>query len=176
MGTSSREGKEKIKSWVNTLGNINTVLDIGTGKGTYVQLLKHKGKIIPRAKFIGVEAWLPYIERFNLRIKYDEIINEDIRNLNFSSIGRVDLTIAGDVLEHITKEEAIRVVKEISKISQFMIISIPIVHYPQDEINNNPFEKHIKDDWSDNEILEIWSPLIIDKEIGNEIGVYLLKF
>lgn len=176
MGTSSREGKEKIKSWVSSLDKINTVLDIGVGKGTYVQLLKHKGRIIPTAKFIGVEAWLPYIEQFSLKTKYDLIINEDLRNLNFNEIGNVDLTIAGDVLEHVTKEDAINTVKKISKISRFMIISIPVIHYPQDEINNNPFEKHIKDDWTDQEILETWGELIIDKEIGNEIGVYLLKF
>jgi len=176
MGASSHEGKGKIVEWVRSLNDIDSVLDIGAGKGTYLKLLKHKANVLPLAKFICIEAWLPYIDQFKLISKYDVVINDDARKVNYKSLNGIGLTIAGDVLEHMTKEESIIIVDNISKISKFMIISIPVIHYPQEAINDNPFEEHIKDDWSHEEVMETWCNFIIDSEVGKEIGVYLLKF
>ena len=176
MPTSSREGKQKIVEWVKSLKDINLVLDIGAGKGTYLSLLKYKANVLPTAKFTCIEAWAPYIEKFNLTSKYDVVINEDARTVNYKNLDNIDLTIAGDVLEHMTKEESITVVNQIASISKFMIISIPVIHYPQEAVNNNPFEEHIKDDWSHEEVMSTWSEFIIDSSVGSEIGVYLLKF
>lgn len=176
MGASSHEGKNKIVEWVKSLSDITSVLDIGAGKGTYLKLLKHKSNALPAAKFICIEAWAPYIEKFNLTSKYDIVINDDARKVNYVNLGNVDLTIAGDVLEHMTKEESINVVNQIAVISKFMIISIPVIHYPQEAINDNPFEEHIKDDWSHKEVMSTWGEFIIASSVGSEIGVYLLKF
>lgn len=176
MGASSHEGKSKIVEWVKSLNGITTVLDIGAGKGTYLKLLKHKSNVLPSAKFVCIEAWAPYVEKFNLPSKYDVVINEDARKVNYRDMGNIDLTIAGDVLEHMTKEESISVVDQIATISRFMVISIPVIHYPQEAINNNPFEEHIKDDWSHDEVMSTWGKFIIDSSVGREIGVYLLKF
>lgn len=176
MPTSSREGKQKIVNWVKSLSDINAVLDIGAGKGTYVRLLKYKSKVLPLARFTCIEAWTPYIEKFDLSSKYDMVINEDARKVDYTKLGNIDLTIAGDVLEHMTKQESIDIVNQIASISKFMIISIPVIHYPQEIVNNNPFEEHIKDDWSHEEVMNTWSKFIIDSSVGNEIGVYLLRF
>jgi hypothetical protein len=62
--------------------------------------------------------------------------------------------IAGDVLEHMTKEEALTVISNLLPRCKYFIISIPIIKWPQDAVNGNPFEIHVKDDWSDKEALE----------------------
>jgi predicted TPR repeat methyltransferase len=177
MPSSSPEGKDIICNWVMEFStSIDTVLDLGVGKGTYHNLLtkKKKGRLLTHCSWIGIEAWLPYIEKYKLRDRYNILINNDIRHVDYSMLPKFDLTIAGDVLEHITKDDSVKVVNDILQISEYLIISIPIIHYPQGEIENNPYEVHVKDDWSHAEMLETF-PHITKYWTGKEIGVYLLK-
>ena len=175
MPSSSKEGKDVIREWIEEFSTkVKTVVDLGVGKGTYHRFFSKKSNILRHAKWIGVEVWQPYIDNFNLKSIYDHIEKEDIRLVDYQKFGNIDLVFAGDVLEHMTKEEAVLLVKNIFYNAKRIIISIPIVHYPQDEVDGNPFEKHIKDDWSHQEMLETF-PQISKHWQGKIIGVYLLE-
>ena len=175
MPRSSKEGKQEIVNWCKELSNINVIVDVGAGSGTYYKMLARKNKVFPKANWIAIEAWKGYISQYELEEKYKTVINQDARQVNFSDIGGVDLTIMGDMLEHMTKEEAIALVANVANTSRYAIISIPIIHYPQDEYEGNPFEVHVKDDWSHAEVMETF-PNIVRTFEGQEIGCYLLKF
>lgn len=175
MPSSNKEGKAAIKEWVTEFGpHVKTVLDLGVGNGTYHRLYTKKSPILREAHWTGIEAWEPYIHEFDLLTRYNKIINADIRTVDFNTLGKIDLVFAGDVLEHITKEEAIKVVDDLLKVAKRIIVSIPIVHFPQGEEEGNPYEAHVKDDWSDTEMLETF-PQIKRSWTGNKIGVYLLE-
>jgi hypothetical protein len=48
---------------------------------------------------------------------------------------------------------------------------------PQDELEGNPFEVHVKDDWSHNEVIATWGAYIKEtyrKSGKSKIGVYWL--
>jgi predicted TPR repeat methyltransferase len=186
MPYSSNLGKIETIQWVTELTqeSMSKILDIGVGSGTYINLLKFNHKLLIDSKWIGVEAWEPYIKKYNLNNLYDTIINEDARTINWSNIGSIDLTFAGDVLEHMTKDEAIVLVENILNYSKFLIISLPVCFYPQDEFENNPFEIHVKPDWTHSEVLETWGSFVKKTYVGSierpnkhplEIGVYLLS-
>lgn len=176
MPYSSKEGKHTIVLWVaEEANNIKTVLDIGAGSGTYIHWLAEKRKLLKHSRWIGIEVWKPYIKEFKLEERYSKIFQIDSRNINWEDIGFVDLTIIGDMLEHISKDDAVNLVNDVLKFSKFCIISIPIIHFPQDEVNNNPYEKHVKDDWSHNEVIETFGTYVKKFEIGHEIGVYWLS-
>jgi glycosyltransferase involved in cell wall biosynthesis len=121
-------------------------------------------------KFTGIEIWDPYIDKYQLREKYDMIINQDVRK--FSPQETFGISILGDVLEHMTKEEAIKVYNKLLNNSEYVIISIPIIYYPQEEYMNNPYERHIKDDWSHEEALSSFNNIALSY-IEKEIGVYI---
>jgi len=197
MPHSKKAGKATIVEWVEQLRSENKIihkatLDIGVGEGTYLNWLKHKyrpggdkfqtekqkwlinGGPLSDSKWTGVEVWSPYIDEFSLRDKYDTIINEDVRKLNYSQIGNFDVAIAGDVLEHMSKEDAVQVVDKVLSISNYLFISIPIIHYPQEEVHGNPYEAHVKDDWSHTEIMETF-PQIVNHKAGRRVGVYMLQ-
>jgi SAM-dependent methyltransferase len=175
MPSSNKEGKSVIREWVTEFGpNVQTVLDLGVGNGTYHRLFTRKSSVLKEAQWIGIEAWEPYIREFDLVTRYNKIINADIRVVDFTTLGKIDLVFAGDVLEHITKEEAVKVVDDLLKVAKKIIISIPIVHYPQGEEEGNPYEAHVKDDWSDAEMKETFTQ-IKRSWAGNIIGVYLLE-
>jgi cyclopropane fatty-acyl-phospholipid synthase-like methyltransferase len=175
MPSSSKEGKIEIVEWCRQLESVERILDIGVGKGTYWNVFCKKNNMFLNAEWIGVEAWQPYIEHFTLEKKYSKIINEDIRKVNVFDLGKLDVVFMGDVLEHITKEEAVELVHNLSSVTRYGIISIPIVHYPQGEEHGNPFEAHVKDDWSHDEVLATF-PNITKTFKGNVIGCYLLDF
>lgn len=173
MPKSANEGKEEIVQWCKELTDIHRIVDVGAGSGTYIRMFK-KRNLFKSSEWIGIEAWAPYIEEYNLTNRYNQIINKDLRLVDFSTIGNVDLVFLGDVLEHITKEEAVNFLDSISTYSRYAIISIPIVYYPQGEHEGNPYEVHVKDDWSHEEVLTSFKG--IEKHfIGEVIGCYLLK-
>jgi predicted TPR repeat methyltransferase len=178
MPFSSSLGKQNIVLWFEKNKNsISSILDIGAGSGTYPKLLKN---IVPNAKWIGIEAWQPYLEKFSLEQQYDEIHNVDVRNFNWNPLSsKVSVTIAGDVLEHITKDEAVELVNTILDHSEHLIISIPVSYCPQDEFEGNPFEEHIKPDWSDEEMKDTFGHYIKEYQIFEKknlkLGVYVLS-
>jgi len=179
MGISVEIGKPQTLEWfVNNQTSIGRILDIGAGSGTYINLIKLKNNICIDAEWVAIEAWKPYIDKFDLESKYNTVINKDARKLNWNELGKFDVAIAGDVLEHMTKEEAILLVEQIIENCKTLIISIPITHLPQDEINGNPFEVHVKDNWCHEEVLETWSQYIKNswrKSKKSMIGVYWLS-
>lgn len=173
MPGSSEIGKQWTMDWIkNNESKIKKVIDLGVGGGTYRWMSKNNG-LLNEAEWTGVEVWKPYIEKFNLIDQYDSLINKDIRKLSFKKIGRFNLAILGDVLEHMTKEEAIDVVNNCLENCDRVIISLPITHFPQGEYEGNKYEIHIKDDWSDKEVRESF-PNIIEGYVHQPIGVYIL--
>jgi predicted TPR repeat methyltransferase len=175
MPSSNKEGKKVIKEWIEEISSeVNTIIDLGAGNGNYHRLFYSKNNAILRhAKWIGIEVWEPYIELYNLKNIYDHIEQEDIRLVDYQKFGNIDLVFAGDVLEHMTKEEAVNLIAKLLTSVKRIIISIPIVHYPQDEVGGNPFERHVKDDWSHQEMMDTF-PQIKKYWQGKVIGVYLL--
>lgn len=179
MGYSLRGGKPETAQWFKeNETEIEKVLDIGAGSGTYAKLIKEEFNICKDSYWVAIEAWQPYIEKFNLKNLYNEVVNTDARKLDWNLIGKFSVAIAGDVLEHMTKEEAIKLVDEILINCKTLIISIPIVYMPQDELEGNPFEIHVKPDWSHDEVIDTWKGKIkkfYRKSPKSKIAVYWLS-
>jgi len=79
------------------------------------------------------------------------------------------------VLEHMTKDQALDLANRILDAHNGLVISVPIVYMPQDEFDGNPYEIHVKPDWTHSEVLESFGADIIAYEEDREIGVYLLS-
>jgi len=162
MPFSSESGKAAIKQLMRRI-KPQTGLDIGCGSGTYA-------KLFPETIWHGVEAWEPYFEKYDLNSLYSELWLSDVRE--WEPTRNYDVAIAGDVLEHMDKEDAIKLLKRLQFHATYVIVSIPIGHYPQGEYEGNPYERHIKDDWSDAEVREAFGEPLFG-QVDNEIGVYL---
>ena len=115
----------------------STILDIGPGCGTYYDLLKDYFTI-----FDGVEVFTPNINKYNLKDKYRNIYNKDIKDFTFDYY---DIIIIGDVLEHLTIEEAQKVIHYCEKRCQQLLVAVPYL-LPQEAIENNIYEIHKQPD------------------------------
>lgn len=184
MPSSVNLGKPEVVNWFKEQLNISRILDIGAGSGTYINLLKINNNICADAEWIAVEAWEPYIGEYNLKALYSNVVCQDIRLVDWDQLGSFDVVIAGDVLEHMKKDDAIALVDKILDHTKTLIVSIPICFCPQDDYGGNPFEIHVKDDWSDEEVTSTWGQYIKKKYTGSmprkrdvpfHLGVYWLS-
>lgn len=167
MPMSSTEGKSWIRDRVTALGADSpvTVLDIGPGVGTYAKLLA--GPAV--SHITGVEIWQPYVDTYRLHDYYDEIVIGDARKVDLPA---ADVVIIGDVAEHMTEADALALWEKCSAAARRAVyLSIPIVHYPQHEIEGNPHEIHVDEDWNHERVLSTFAGLG-DWETGSEVGVY----
>jgi predicted TPR repeat methyltransferase len=178
MPTSSIWGKHQTTNWFReNQQNIKRLLDVGVGSGTYIQLIKEQNNICTDTEWVGVEVWEPYIEKYRLKDRYNSIINQDVRTIAWPELGHFDVAVAGDILEHMTKNEAIKLVDGILSVTDVLIVSIPVIHYPQGEYEGNPYEEHVKPDWSHNEMIETWPSLITHYWVHpqSDVGVYWMR-
>jgi mannosyltransferase OCH1-like enzyme len=161
MPYSSTNGKQEIQRIVSTVKH-EKMLDIGCGVGTYA-------KLFPDAEWTGVEVWEPYVEKYSLHDLYNTLIIGDARE--WEPFDQYDVAFAGDVLEHMTYEEAKALIKKLQACSETVIASIPIGHWPQGEYEGNPYERHVKDDWTDEEARSLFTDPVLGG-VYNRIGVY----
>jgi 16S rRNA A1518/A1519 N6-dimethyltransferase RsmA/KsgA/DIM1 with predicted DNA glycosylase/AP lyase activity len=113
------------------------IIDVGAGSGTYGLMLKNHYKNLD-----AIEVWDKYIEEFNLRDIYREVYNEDVLDFRF---GNYDYAIFGDVIEHLSFEDAdnllsLLLVKDIK-----CLVAVPYT-MKQGEVNGNIYEEHKQDD------------------------------
>ena len=171
MPRSSNEGKEQIKDWVSEIKVEHfKIIDIATGQGTYKTLFESLSNL-KDCVWHGIEIWPRWIKKFALNEKYDLFFEHDVRTFDYKNYGPYDVAFVGDVLEHMTKEEAINLINTLKENVKHIFISIPIVFMPQGADGGNPYEEHIKPDWSHDEVLETFSG-ITKFWTGKEIGVY----
>lgn len=174
MPRSSPEGKDQIRSWSSEIiPKHKKIIDIATGQGTYKNLFSELYNL-QGCKWYGIEIWPRWIKKFSLKEKYDFFFEEDVRNFDYKSHGPFDVAYVGDVLEHMTKEESIKLVNTLKENVDTIFISIPIVYMPQGADGGNPYEVHVKPDWSNEEVLESFSG-IVNSWVGKEIGVYKIR-
>jgi hypothetical protein len=170
MSSSAEEGRALMLKWI-TSRNPRSVVDVGAGSGTYGKALR--AAMPARDPYmIGVEVWHPYISHFGLPSIYDLVLHRDVRSLPLDEWPRTDIVILGDVLEHMTEADAVRVWNLARAAARKAVyLSIPIVHYPQGAEEGNPFETHVVDDWTHERVLATF-PGITWHWQGTVVGRY----
>lgn len=169
MPSSNPENKRWVLKKIKEI-NPKTVLDVGTGEGHYLEFIK--SFVDSNIIVDGIEVWEPYVEAFNLKDRYDNLFVEDAREFNNYAY---DLVILGDVLEHMIESDAVDLWNKISKQAKYAIISIPIIHHPQDAYGGNPWEVHHEEDWNTNRVLNKFHSIIEYKEF-EVTGSFVAKF
>lgn len=145
-GTSALEGKRFIYDLFKEI-RPSKGIDIGCGSGTYARMF-------PTLNWTGIEIWEPYVGQFYLDRLYERFILADARN--WVPDDHYDVAVAGDVLEHMSAEDAVKLMDKLKSCAKNVVVSIPVVHYPQDEVGGNPYEKHIVDDWDADRVISVF--------------------
>ena len=163
MPSSMDQGKDWGHEQIMALAPAR-ILDVGPGLGRYRDLI---GDDLV-AEWWAVEVWAPYVERYALAERYDHVIVEDVRAFDWPTT--FDLVILGDVLEHMPRSDALQVWGQARAHARNVLLSLPIVPYPQATEEGNPYEAHVET-WSDAECRAL--PGVRAGQANPVVGVYL---
>ncbi|MFD5137465.1 class I SAM-dependent methyltransferase [Streptomyces sp. NPDC058378] len=177
MPTSDAEGKDWSLARFKR-HQPRTVLDIGPGEGTYAKLLRPHEPDVPGVWWTAVEIHKPYVAKYKLkstktRKAYDEIHVEDIRESEDHLLHR-DLVIAGDVLEHMPREDAIALLRRVEAAGAWhILVSLPIVESQQGEVEGNAHEAHVHQ-WDAGDMDQVLASLggNVEAMHGGTLGVW----
>jgi autotransporter strand-loop-strand O-heptosyltransferase len=142
--------KDEVKEWF--LHNVPTskrILDVGPGMGTYSDLLRSSGYRID-----AIEIYEPYIDKYKLRKKYDNVYVGDITKFDISDY---DFIILGDVLEHISTDLAVDLIRNITEKKE-CLVAIPY-EMEQGEHEGNIHETHHQPDLTHDVMFERYPEL-----------------
>ena len=156
--------KDEIKEWIFENFDINsTILDVGAGSGTYYNLLHNNFKNID-----CVEVYEPNIEYNDLNNKYRNVYNINILDFKYDWY---DLIIFGDILEHLTIEDAQKVLKFALERCKNVIVAVPYMYVQN--ANENKYEEHLQPDLTKENVLIRYPELKL--LYGNDKYGYYIK-
>lgn len=171
MPTSAFAGRGFFTTHLERVAEeLDSVVDFGPGEGTYSILGRH---IAPNARWVGVEIFAPYIQRYDLLQKYDEIKVADLREISFHPYG---LGVFGDVLEHLPSVDADFVLRHNAERADHLYVSVPIIPAPQRPSHGNDHEAHLYD-WEFDEMSDLLlglGPARWDAWRGHTVGRWWL--
>lgn len=131
-----------------------SILDIGIGFGKWGHLFREYTDILEsqddpsryrrenwKVRIDGIEGFPDYITDMH-RYLYNEIMIGDVRSLA-TTIGAYDVVFLGDIIEHVTKEDGIQLIRTLlEKTNRAIILSTPKYETSQEALNENELERH----------------------------------
>lgn len=132
--SSYEYGKIEVCNWIRkNFAKDASILDAGACDG------KWHHKLPEYRNMDAVEAYEPNLKYLS---GYRTVFHEDIRDFRFDYY---DLIIFGDIIEHLTVEQAQAVLEYAKPRCRDMIIAVPFLYW-QGALGGNPYEVHIQDD------------------------------
>lgn len=166
MPISSDNNKKPVMDLLKKFSAKN-ILELGVGYGHFGPKIKIE---IPGSFLVGIEIFKPYFEKIPT-VCYKELHNEDIRKFDYNSLCSrtpIHVVIAIDVLEHLEKNDGFELIKKLESLINIIIISVPIIDYPQSVFMGNTWEEH-KAQWKTKELEDLGYVLDFTDNI---IGVF----
>ena len=126
-----------------------TILDVGCGRQSVLSEVK-KG-----VHLVGLDNYEPYIHKSRQKGIHDEYVFGDARALPFTN-DSFDCVIAIEVLEHLSKEDGIKMLKEMERVARKRIIlTTPNGFLPTYAgLEDNPSESHLSG-WNARELQKL---------------------
>lgn len=140
MPTSFQFFKQEVRDYIVDNVAVNKkILDVGAGIGTYSDLLKNYGYYMD-----CVEIYEPYVVNYQLDKKYNNVFIQSVVGFHFDYY---EFIIMGDVLEHLSVEDAQSIIKKIVTSGKQCLVAVPYL-MEQGEHEGNVHETHLQPDLS----------------------------
>lgn len=151
-----------IPSIIGTLGTLSfsSVLDVGTGFGKWGVLIREYFDFTKacseeellrenwRLRIDGIEAFPSFVSDLHHYI-YDNIYIGKVQNI-IDSLGSYDVILMVAVLAHFPEDIGLSLLERLYEhADKALIITIPTIEWPQEEIFENPYEVHYDVKWWD---------------------------
>ena len=126
---------------------LESVLDIGCG-------LSFKGQYINAQRHVAFDAYRPYLERIQSKVFFTAVQGNAEEIVSYFLPRSFDMVIATDILEHMKKDDGIRLLFDMESLARKVIyIEIPETEIPQ----NIDIWGHGGDTWQTHRSSGEWS-------------------
>ncbi len=151
---------------------LSSVLDVGIGFGKGAFLIREyfdvkENKLYQpkdwKVKITGVEVYQAYLSELQ-RMLYNEILIGDIFKI-LPKLGKYDLAIFGDIIEHFSKEQGLSLLHNMFEHVEDIVVITPNGFMTHPATGNNTQEEH-KSGWT---LADFKDFTIIDKAIVHRI-------
>lgn len=116
-----------------------SILDVGCGQGFPMQMIKNRIKV---EKSVGVDLFEQYIKIGKKEKIHDQYIISDVRKIKFVDRS-FDVVLALQILEHLNKSDAWRLLDKMEKIANKQVIIVtPIGGMYHPPVDNNELQLH----------------------------------
>ena len=144
MGSINYGKAEIVMHILNEVPRDKVILDVGACDGKWHSILG------PYYTMDAVEIFTPSIEQYELEKKYRYVFNCDIKDYEYGKKNdvvseRYGCIVFGDVIEHMTVEDAQRTLEYAKKHADLVVVGVPFL-WPQGRCYGNDWEEHIQDD------------------------------
>jgi beta-1,4-mannosyl-glycoprotein beta-1,4-N-acetylglucosaminyltransferase len=122
--SSSSDLNIYVQDCIDSIGvnNIQSICDVGCGKGLHTSILKSK---YPDIKFTGIDWSINTINYLKSKVtSFDEVVHCKSSNLPFDN-KQFSLALCMENLEHLYSNESMDAFKEMKRISDYIIITFP---------------------------------------------------
>ena len=121
------------------IGKYEKILDLGCSIGK-------TAKELDFSYYVGVDIFKPYLQNAKSNLGDVELVLADISSLEFKKKS-FDVILMISVLEHLTKEDGLRILEKLSEWARKkMILMVPNGFSPQEEYDGNKWQIH-KSEW-----------------------------
>lgn len=128
---------EFLEHLKNRFDSSMNILDVGPGSGSYGIRLREHFKNID-----ACEIYEPYVSQFVLKEIYKSVY---VNNIVYFDYNAYDYIILGDILEHLSINDAQNLIKDISEHRNYCMVAIPYM-MEQGEVGGNIYETHLQPD------------------------------
>jgi SAM-dependent methyltransferase len=121
--------------------DIKSVLDVGCGRGMLGCLLRIYRE---PTRLIAVDIFRPYLDFVEKLGVYDSVLQLDLSKskLPFEE-KEFDIVLCLEVIEHLKKEEGLRLLSDLERVSKRVIVSTPGVFFNQRPFDGNVNQAHL---------------------------------
>lgn len=139
----------------------NSLLDIGCGNGRPVDFINKQKRFLT----VGVDGFLPYLKECKSNRIYDDCILCDIRFLPIK-LKTFDIILCLQVIEHLSRNDGIRLIREIEEIAtRQIVITTPVDFLSQGKYDENPYQVH----------RSAWTPYLL-RNMGYKVKISNFSF
>lgn len=143
---------------------VDSALDVGCGRGIAGALCRLYRN--PK-RLVGLDVFRPYLESLEEVNIYSDLVHTDLAQASSLPFRRdtFDVGVALEVLEHLSKESGLKLVRNLQACCTRVIISTPNGYFDQEPYDANPYQHHIS----------AWAPADLERLGFDVYGVGALR-